>query len=187
MIGEHPIKQILIETRSYWDHDGTAANVRENFLKAIQCETSALGAEIFASETESKFVFHTFKSIFCTSCGQRATESWQEDLEAILPDVPYIGITLTMPIEIREILEQNKHLLHGAPAMGAEAIMQCARARFGVHLLVLVVQQTFGGILNFVPHLHVMVSAGGCRSRRIAGSLGYGSMKRSWCAPGVMH
>jgi hypothetical protein len=26
---------------------------------------------------------------------------------------------------------------------------------------VLVVQQTFGGLLNFVPHLHVMVSAGG--------------------------
>ena len=28
MIGEHPIKQILIETLSYWDHEGTAANVR---------------------------------------------------------------------------------------------------------------------------------------------------------------
>lgn len=39
--------------------------------------------------------------------------------------------------------------------------MQWAKARYGVRLLVLVVQQTFGGLLNFVPHLHVMVSAGG--------------------------
>ena len=42
----------------------------------------------------------------------------------------------------------------------AEAIMQWAKARWGPRLLVLVVQQTFGGFLTFVPHLHVMVSAG---------------------------
>jgi len=115
-------------------------------------------------------VFHTCKSRFCTSCGQRATEAWQEDLEIILPNTPYIGITLTMPMELRTILQQNRHLLHGVPAMGAEAIMQWAKAFYGVRLLVLVVQQTFGGFLNFVPHLHVMVSAGGLQdstNRRI--------------------
>lgn len=161
MSREHPIKQILLETRAYWDHQGTPDRVRENFLRIIECGTIALGAEIYASETESKLVFHTCKSRFCTSCGQRATEAWQEDLEAILPDVPYIGITLTMPMEFRTILQQNRDLLQCVPAMGAEAIIQWAKARYGVRLLVLVVQQTFGGLLNFVPHLHVMVSAGG--------------------------
>lgn len=38
-----------------------------------------------------------------------------------------------------------------------------AQHRYGVRLIVIVVQQTFGGLLNFVPHLHVMVSAGGLR------------------------
>jgi len=47
--------------------------------------------------------------------------------------------------------------------MGAAAIQQWAWARYGVHLIISVVQQTFGGLLNFVPHLHVMVSAGGLR------------------------
>ena len=161
MTGEHPIKQILLATRAHWDHEGTPAHVRENLVKVIKCGTIALGAEVYASHTESKLVFHTCKSRFCTSCGQRATEAWQEDLEAILPDVPYVGVTLTMPMEFRAIFQQNRHLLHGVPAMGAEAIMQWAKACFGVRLLVLVVQQTFGGFLNFVPHLHVMVSAGG--------------------------
>lgn len=161
MIPEHPIKELLLQTRSYWDHEGTQDHVRENFVRIIECGTIALGAEIYASEMESKLVFHTCKSRFCTSCGQRATEAWQEDLEAILPDVPYIGITLTMPMEFRTILQENRHLLHGIPAMGAEAIIHWAKARYGVRLLVLVVQQTFGGLLNFVPHLHVMVSAGG--------------------------
>ena len=166
MIGEHPVKQILLETRAYWDHEGTSAHIRENFLKIIKCGTIALGAEIYASETESKLVFHTCKLRFCTSCGQRATEAWQVDLEAILPDVPYIGITLTMPMEFRSIVQQNRHILHGIPAMGAEAIQQWAKARYGVRLIVVVVQQTFGGMLNFVPHLHVLVSAGGLMESR---------------------
>jgi hypothetical protein len=166
VISEHPIKQLLLDTRAYWDHERTPAHVRENFLRIIKCGTIALGAEIFASETESKLVFHTCKSRFCTSCGQRATEAWQEDMEAILPDLPYVGITLTLPMEFRPIVQQNPHILRGIPAMGAEAIQQWAKARYGVRLIVLVVQQTFGGFLNFVPHLHVLVSAGGLMESR---------------------
>ena len=161
MIVQHPLRQILIETRSQWDHEGIPANVRDNLRKVIECGTIALGAEVYASQTESKLVFHTCKSRFCTSCGQRTTEDWQRDMEAFLPDILYIGITLTMPAEFRPMLQQNKHLLRDIPAMGAEAIMQWARARYGVRLLIVVVQQTFGGFLNFVPHLHLMVSAGG--------------------------
>lgn len=163
MSGEHPIKQLLIDTRAHWDHDGTPVHVRETFWKIIKCGTIALGAEVYASDIESKLVFHTCKSRFCTSCGQRATEAWQADLETVLPDIPYVGITLTMPMEFRTILQQNRHILHGIPAMRAEAVQQWAKARYGVRLIVIVVQQTFGGLLNFVPHLHIMVSAGGLR------------------------
>jgi len=163
MSGEHPIKQLLFDTQKYWDHEGTPAHVRETFWKIMKCGTIALGAEVYASEIETKLVFHTCKSRFCTSCGQRATEAWQADLEAVLPDIPYVGITLTMPMEFRTILQQNRHILHGIPAMGAEAMQQWAKARYGVRLIVIVVQQTSGGLLNFVPHLHIMVSAGGVR------------------------
>ena len=161
MSGEHPLKQLLFDTRSHWDHDGTPQHIRDTFWKIIKCGTIALRAEVYTSEIESKLVFHTCKSRFCTSCGQRATEAWQADLEAILPEIPYLGITLTMPMEFRAILQQNRHILHGIPAMGAAAVQQWATARYGVRLIVIVVQQTFGGLLNFVPHLHVMVSAGG--------------------------
>jgi hypothetical protein len=161
MIAQHPLRQILIEARPHWDHEGIPANIRENLRRAVECGTIALSAEVYASRTESKVVFHTCKSRFCTICGQRATETWQQDMEVLLPDLAYVGITLTMPAEFRHILQQNKHLLPDIPAMGAEAIMQWAKARYGVRLLIVVVQQTFGGFLNFVPHLHLMVSASG--------------------------
>ncbi len=115
VIGERPIKQLLIDARSYWDHEGTPSHVRETFLKMIKCGTTALGAEVYASEAESKLLFHTCKSRFCTSCGHRSTEAWQEDLEAVLPDVPYVGITLTTPREFRTILQQKPHILHNIP------------------------------------------------------------------------
>lgn len=163
MTRQSPLREILIATRELWDHSGTRPDVRETFLKVIACGTIALGAEVYASATQRKIVYHTCKSRFCPSCGQRATEAWREDLEATLPDIAYIGVTLTMPREFWLILQQNRHLLYGMPAMGAEAIQQWIKARYGVRVIVIVVQHTFGGFLNFYPHLHVLVSAGGLR------------------------
>lgn len=163
---QHPIKELLCATPELWDHPGTPINTRENFSKIVACGTIALGAQVYSSGAETKVVYHTCKSKFCTSCGQRATEAWQRDLEAILPDIPYRGITLTMPCELWPILQQNRHLLSGVIAMGAEAIQQWVKARFGVRVLLIVVQHTFGGFLNFYPHLHVLVSEGGLQDSR---------------------
>lgn len=166
MISQHPLKEFLGLSREQWDHPGTPTHVRESFLSILNCGTVALGAEVYASATEWKLVYHTCKSRFCPSCGQRTTEAWQQELEAILPDIPYVGMTLTIPEDFRPILEENRDLLHGIPAMAAEAIELWAKARYRARILVVVVQQTFGGFLNFHPHLHVMVSAGGLQESK---------------------
>src|SRR5262249_656559 len=72
MSSEHPIKQILIDGREYWDHSGTPAHLRQELEKIIKCGTIALGAQVYASRTESRLVYHTCKSRFCTRCGQLA-------------------------------------------------------------------------------------------------------------------
>jgi hypothetical protein len=45
--------------------------------------------------------------------------------------------------------------------MAAEGIQLWIKARYGVRALLIVVQHTFGGFLNFHPHLHILVSGGG--------------------------
>jgi hypothetical protein len=57
--------------------------------------------------------------------------------------------------------QQNRHLLHDLPALGAAAIQHWVKARYGVRVLVLVVPHTFGRRLNFNSHLHILVSAVG--------------------------
>ena len=158
---KQPLKQILIATRSYWDRPETRAAVRQSFDKVIQCGTLALGAEVFASETEEKLVPHTCKVRPCPSCGHRATIQWQREQWRALPDIPYVGIVFTMPDVLWPIFRQNRHLLHDLPKLGAAVIQQWAKLKCGVRVSIMVIPHTFGGRLNFNSHLHVLVSAGG--------------------------
>ena len=163
MRNKEPLKEILIATRPNWDHPQTRPAVRENFLKVIECRTGALGAEIFASQTEKKILNHPCKSRSCPSCGYRATLLWLREQWNALPDIPYTGIVLTMPSVLWPIFKENRHLLHDLPALGAAVIEHWIKANYGVRQLIMVVPHTFGGYLNFNCHLHILISAGGLR------------------------
>jgi hypothetical protein len=51
--------------------------------------------------------------------------------------------------------------LNDLPAVGAAAIEFWVKSKYGARVILMVVQQTYGGFLNFYPHLHTLVSAGG--------------------------
>src|SRR5690349_13357817 len=69
-----------------WDNDGTRPCVRDNFRKMIECRTSSLGWQIYASDTEERRVYYTCKVRSCPSCGYRATLQWQQEPGPQLPD-----------------------------------------------------------------------------------------------------
>jgi hypothetical protein len=158
---DHKLRRILEMTKDHWDRPTERDAVRENFRKVGMCGTLALGGEVYASALEQKVFPHTCKSKCCPSCGNRGTLLWQRDQWCTLPDVPFIGVTLTMPDVFWPIFKAYKHLQNDLPALGAAAIQQWAWTRHRVRLYIVVVQHTFGGLLNYHPHLHIMVSAGG--------------------------
>jgi hypothetical protein len=156
---EQPLKHILHANRHLWDHSGTRPSVRQNFQKVIACKTSALGGEMYASQSEQKTVFHTCKARTCPSCGFRATLAWQREQWASLPNIPYAGIVLTMPDVLWPIFQANRHLLRDLPALGAATVQRWAKVKYGARVLIMVVPHTFGRRLNFNAHLHILVSA----------------------------
>ena len=160
---DHPLKQILELTRDQWDHPAERDAVRDNFRKVYACRTPALGGEVYASEAGEKVFFHSCKSKCCPSCGNRGTLLWQREQWVELPDIPFVGIVLTMPDVFWPVVKAHWHLRHDLPALGASVLQQWAWNRFRVRLLVIVIQHTFGGRLNHHPHLHMMVSAGGLK------------------------
>ena len=158
-----PLRALLTAHQDIWDQDDFRSSVRTEFQKVMMCGTEALGAEVFASGDEERIVPHTCKSRACPSCGYRATRAWQRDQWADLPELPYSHLSLTMPDSLWPFFQQNRHLLHDLPAVGAMVLQHWARMRYGVRLIIVVVQHTFGGRLNFNCHLHILISAGGLR------------------------
>jgi hypothetical protein len=160
---KQPLRKILLETRNHWDKNTTRPAVRRAYRKTIKCRTFALGALLFASENELRLVPGTCKSRGCPSCGQRNTEQWQREQWAALPDMPYKGITLTMPDVLWPLFQHNRKLLACLSTLGAKVIENWAKENYGVELLTTVVPHTFGRHLTFNPHLHIIVSVLGLR------------------------
>jgi hypothetical protein len=160
MINE-PLKQVLQVTQHHWNNDRFRRAVRENFDKMVRCRTLELGGEVYASDTETKVVPHTCKSRCCPSCGHRATIQWQRERRAALPDGLYKEITFTMPDLLWSFLSDNRFLLQALPALAANAIQILAAARQGLNVGIITFPQTFNGRLEFNPHVHTMVMAGG--------------------------
>jgi hypothetical protein len=167
MSGRRKLRQVISGNRELWDKDTVRDAVRKNFQKVAACQTLALGAEVFASATETKIVPHTCKSKACPSCGQRATQLWQREQWASLPNIPYAGIVFTMPDVLWPIFKLDRSFLDDLPALGAESIKLWARSHGGMKVLIMIVLHTFGRRLNFHPHLHVLVSRLGCRESTI--------------------
>ena len=157
-----PLKQILSRTRFHWDRDDTPyPSARRAFRQAMQCRTPALGSEVYASENEERGVDHTCKSRACSSCGNKTTIDWHRDREAALPDGPYKGITFTMPDLLWSFFRDNRFLVPALSAFAANAIQTWATARQGLQVGIVTFPQTFNGRLDFNPHVHTMVMAGG--------------------------
>jgi hypothetical protein len=59
------------------------------------------------------------------------------------------------------VFKAHPHLQHDLPALGAAALQDWAWKTYRVRLYGVVIQHTFGGYLNYHPHLHMMFSADG--------------------------
>src|SRR3954471_9424088 len=151
------LSKFAAATKELWAKEGVRKAVRDNLEKIIRCRTPVLGAEIYASDTETKVICHTCKSRFCPGCGNRATLTWQREQWRALPDARYSEICFTMPNVFWEFFQKDRELLSDIAALAASVIMRWIEAHYGVVPYVLVIPHTFGRRLNFHPHLHILV------------------------------
>ena len=157
----HPLNQIRLQTRPYWDRDETRAAVRQALRKASECRTEELGAEVYSSENQELVLYHTCKSRACPSCGYRASVQWLRERWAALPDAVYKGITFTVPDLLWPFFRDNPSLARALPALAAEVIRAQVGVRHGLRVGVITILHTFNGRLEFNSHVHTMVTGGG--------------------------
>jgi hypothetical protein len=157
------------------------ANILPSHRRAVQailaCRTGVLGGELYRCATCRKdhFVYHSCNHRACPQCGHADATQWIEQQKLRLLPVPYYLITFTVPEGLRPWLRSHQKDGYGRLLQQSAAALQEVARRdkyLGAELGFLSVLHTWGRQLQFHPHVHCVVPAGGLRSDR-----------SRWCRP----
>ena len=164
--GNNTIKQIFKDfwelfLKNYQGHVRPA--VIENVKKILVCgDKDEMGYSFYECPRcdHSHFVPHTCKSRFCSSCGKVLTDKWTAKIQEEFLNVPYKHLVFSPPSEFWLLAAAHRELLGLLfDAVGATIKEWCKEQGFLPGFIS--VMHTFGGKLNFHPHLHVLWAEGG--------------------------
>lgn len=114
--------------------------------------------------TEYLLTFSCKTRGFCPSCQAKRVEIWGEWVrERLLWDVPHRQVVFTIPKMLRIFFKFKRRLLGELCRAALRALNRYFEVAAGEPLIpgVIAVIQTFGDRINFHPHLHLLVTAGG--------------------------
>lgn len=134
-----------------------------NVLKMLSCRTPLLGKHIYNCPTcdYTLEIPHSCKSRFCSVCGYVAMENWIRKRFSFLLNCHYHHVVVTVPSFFRWIIKQDRTLtLNLFAKLAAETIQEWTKSR-GYEVGIICFFHSFGERLQFHPHFHMIVTAGG--------------------------
>ena len=135
----------------------------------LDCRTGALGGEVYRCGDcrRDHFVYHSCNHRACPQCGHSRTTDWIDQQKLKLLPVPYYLITFTVPEALRSWLRSNQKLGYSLLLRESAAALQDVAERskyLGGEIASLNVLHTWGRQLQYHPHVHCVVPAGGLRA-----------------------
>jgi hypothetical protein len=169
--------------RQYWPQyerqfgSALLSSHRRAVQAILNCRTPALGGQVFRCVDCRKdhFVYHSCNHRACPQCGQTDAARWVEQQKLKLLPVAYYLITFTVPQGLRKWLRSHQKQGYALLLRQSAATLQDVAGRpkyLGAELGILSVLHTWGRQLQFHPHVHCVVPAGGLRSDGLR-----------WCRP----
>jgi len=108
----------------------------------------------------SEKAYHTCKSIFCSSCGKKATDKWMKEKFSNFPATNWQHITFTLPSELWEFFWFKRKLIGMIPPLAAGIILAIAAKKFALPAIYLAIH-TFGRDLKRNLHFHLTTTNSG--------------------------
>ena len=132
----------------------------------LGCMTAAMGGAQYHCHdcNETFWSYHGCRNRACPKCHGRQTALWLEKRSAQLLPCDYFHVIATVPQELRSLFYREQKLFYGllmktvASAVCELAALKCY---IGAVPAILAVLHTWTGALQFHPHIHLLVSAGG--------------------------
>ena len=131
------------------------------------CRTAALGGHLAHCQScdTRHLLYHSCRHRACSQCGTLQTTQWLESQRELLLPVPCFHIVFTLPSELRQVVRSNQKVLLPVLFRAAyESLAElCRDPRFlGAELVgALAVLHTWTRTLEWHPHVHMLVPAGG--------------------------
>lgn len=160
---EATVNNILREWRDLWP--GGLDERRYSTLNLLaHCREGSLG---FNMARCGKCGHHEW---YPSSCGDRHCPTclgprqaqWAEKVCERLPDCPHFHMVFTLPCQLHDLFERNYRTMADALTdAAASTLKRFQRNNWKLEGAFLSVLHTWGSALNWHPHLHVLVSAGG--------------------------
>jgi hypothetical protein len=140
--------------------------------RILACRTGELGGEVYrcANCAQDHYVYHSCNHRACPQCGQADATEWIQRQKIKLLPVPYYLVTFTVPAGLRAWLRSNQKLGYALLlGQSAETLQDVASQPkyLGAQLGFLSVLHTWGRQLQYHPHVHCVVPAGGLRQDRL--------------------
>ena len=132
----------------------------------VTCRTERMGGHLCECEVcgHQRYSYHSCKNRSCPKCHTSDTKRWLESREAELLPGRYFHVVFTLPQELRDIVRSNQNKLYSILIQAAaEMLMKLALdlKHVGGKLSILAVLHTWTRAMEFHPHVHMLVPAGG--------------------------
>ena len=132
----------------------------------LACRTESMGGHLHECNVcgHQHYSYHSCKNRSCPKCHTSDTKRWLEKREAELLPVRYFHVVFTLPQELRDNMRSNQSKLYSILMQAAsEMLMKLALdpKHVGGKLSILAVLHTWTRAMEFHPHVHMLVPAGG--------------------------
>lgn len=135
----------------------------------IACRTPALGGSLYACTDcgALDYRYHSCRNRHCPKCQEDRAQKWLERVRARLLPCDHYLLTFTLPSQLRAVAHTHQQQLYAMLLREAAATVQALAdepAWVGGTPGILAVLHTWSRTLDYHPHAHLLVTAGGLSS-----------------------
>ena len=148
-------------------HAGWLLSSQRRALDDIgQCRTPSLGGSLYRCDDcgALDYRYHSCRNRHCPKCQADRAQHWLDRVRQRLLPCDHYLLTFTLPHQLRAVARAHQRIVYAALLREAAAAVQTLandRAWVGGTVGILAVLHTWSRTLEYHPHVHLLVTAGG--------------------------
>lgn len=168
-LGEFSVRDVFVQSMSDYakKYPQTLSRERREAASSILgCKTGVFGfnAQICKDCFHLQIHYCSCGNRNCPQCQQVKKEKWIDQRRAEVMDTPYFHVVFTLPQQLRALFMANQKLLYNMfHRIASQTLLKLARddKYLGATPAIIQVLHTWTQTLDYHPHMHCIVSAGG--------------------------